>query len=108
MTTIANMSGIIGVNPTRYTVPNGTASTTVALSGPGEFAVLTPALIAGNKNVVYVYQPSTYGGITNSTRFDLTATGETSVNASGKYVNSTGATVPAGTFFWATIYASAL
>lgn len=108
MTTIANMSGVIGVNPVRYTVPNGTASTTVALSGPGEFAAGTPALIAGNKSIVYVYEPSTYGGITNGTRFDLTATFETSVNASGKYVNSTGATVPAGSYFWATIYASAL
>ena len=108
MTTLATVNGLIGVDPQRSTAPVGTASTTVALSGPGEHKAGTPVLVEGNKTAVYAYVPSTYGTISAGTRFDLTGTFETTVNASGKYVTPASTAIPAGSFFWAHIYASAL
>lgn len=108
MATLVVNSGIIGADPQRYSAPVGTASTTVALSGPGEFKPGTPILVEGNKTAVYAYVPSTYGTISAGTRFDLTATFETSVNASGKYVTPASTAVPAGSYFWAHLYTSVL
>jgi hypothetical protein len=108
MTTLASVNGLIGIDPQRSTAPVGTASTTVALSGPGEHKVGTPTLVEGNKTAVYAYVPSTYGTITAGTRFDLTSTFETTVNASGRYVTPASTDVPAGKYFWAFEYTSPL
>lgn len=107
-TTPANFTGIIGVNTLRTSIPVGTASTTVALSGPGDFPVGTTVLLPTGASAIYTYAPSTYGTITAATRFDRTATGETTVNASGAYTTPASVAIPAGSFFWAHKYASAL
>lgn len=98
----------IGADQFRITAPNGTASTTVALSGAGEHKPGTPAFTDDNKNAVYAYVPSTYGTITAGTRFDLSATFETVVNASGKYTTPPSTAIPAGSYFWAHIYTRVL
>lgn len=108
MATLVTPLGPIGIDPQRYTVPVGTASTTIALSGFGEHKPGTTTFIEGNKSAVYAYVPSTYGTITAGTRFDLSATFETVVNASGKYTTPASTAIPAGTYFWATIFASAV
>lgn len=108
--TLAISTPLIGVDPQRTSAPinGGTASTTVALSGPGDFKVGTVILVEGDKSAVYAYTPSTYGTITAATRFDLTATFETTVNATGKYVTPASTAVPAGNYFWAFLYAPVL
>ena len=108
MTTLVVNSGIVGADPQRYSAPVGTASTTVALSGAGEFKAGTSILVEGNKTAVYAYVPSSYGTISAGTRFDLTATFETAVNASGKYVTPASTAIPAGSYFWAHTYASVI
>ncbi len=104
---MAIANGPIGADNLRYTAPT-TASTTVALSTAGEHKPGTPAFTHDNKSVVYAYVPSTYGTITAGTRFDLTATFETAVNATGKYTTPPSTAIPAGSHFWAHIFASAL
>lgn len=100
--TLSVTNGIIGADPQRTSAPlNGVASTTVALSGPGDFKVGTPIMIEGGLTALYAYVPSTYGTITAGTRFDLSATFETVVNASGAYVTPASTAVPAGNYFWA-------
>lgn len=108
MTTLVTVNGLVGADPQRSSAPIGTASTTVALSGFGEHKPGTPILVEGNKTAVYAYVPSTYGTITAGTRFDLTSTFETSTNASGKYVTPASTNIPAGSYFWAHIYASVI